>query len=107
MMNTRILCSKFPLNSPFYASQSDHKCLSLSSFRYRFFAQVPGTHFYHSHSSFQRGDGAFGAYTVREPREQDPLGDLYDEDKTEHVVFLQEYFHKVRVDTHIKSWSVM
>ena len=29
-------------------------------------SQVPGTHFWHSHVSFQRGDGAFGGYVVRQ-----------------------------------------
>jgi len=57
---------------------------------------VPGTHFYHSHLSFQRGDGAFGAFVVREAPEDDVHAGLYDEDLTEHVIFPQEWFHEVR-----------
>ncbi len=64
-------------------------------FVYKFLAQVPGTHFYHSHTSFQRGDGAFGAYVVRQPKELEHHGDQYDEDLTEHYIMLQEYFHIV------------
>ena len=51
--------------------------------------------FYHSHVSFQRGDGNFGTYIVRQTPENDPNSDLYDYDLTEHVIFPQEWFHKV------------
>ena len=57
--------------------------------------QMPGTHFWHSHTSFQRGDGAFGSYVVRQPHDVDHHGDLYDEDRTEHIIFVQEFFHIV------------
>ncbi len=62
-----------------------------ANFKYEFVAATPGTHFWHSHTSFQRGDGAFGAYTVRQP--DDPHAHLYDEDLTEHTIFVQEWFH--------------
>ncbi|TRY73881.1 hypothetical protein TCAL_12804 [Tigriopus californicus] len=64
-----------------------------SKFRYSFEAVVPGTHFYHSHNSFQRGDGAFGPYIVREKASHDAHRSLYDHDLSEHVIFPQEWFH--------------
>ena len=54
-----------------------------------------GTHFWHSHSLYQRGDGAFGAYVVRQDFDTDPHSNLYDVDMTDHVIFTQEYFHAV------------
>ena len=64
-------------------------------FVYNFKADVSGTMFYHSHVSFQRGDGNFGTYIVRQTPENEPNADLYDYDLTEHVIFPQEWFHKV------------
>ena len=72
------------------------------SFRYKFVAQETGTHFYHSHSSYQRGDGAFGSFIVREIAEDDPQSSLYDYDLTEHILFPQEWFHIVRYCYHKK-----
>ena len=51
--------------------------------------------FYHSHMSFQKGDGLFGPYIVRKPAGTDPNDHLYDYDLTEHLIFPQEWFHKV------------
>ena len=51
--------------------------------------------FYHSHLSFQRGDGLFGPYIVRMIKEQDPNSNEYDFDLTEHFISVQEWFHKV------------
>ena len=51
--------------------------------------------FYHSHMSFQKGDGLFGPYIVRRPAGTDPNDHLYDYDLTEHLIFPQEWFHKV------------
>ncbi len=56
-------------------------------------ASTPGTHFHHSHLSFQRADGNFGALIVREPN--DPNARHYDRDLTEHIIFPQEWFHMV------------
>ena len=36
--------------------------------------------FYHSHTSFQRGDGLFGPLVVHGPQETEPHYDLYDHD---------------------------
>ena len=62
-------------------------------FVYKFQARTTGTMFYHSHTSFQRGDGAFGPYIVRRTAETDPQTHLYDFDLTEHLIFPQEWFH--------------
>ena len=51
--------------------------------------------FWHSHVSFQRGDGLFGPYIVRRPVGNDPNDYLYDFDLTEHFIFPQEWFHIV------------
>ena len=67
----------------------------LNRFVYKFEAQTTGTMFYHSHVSFQRGDGLFGPYIVREIEGNDPNYDLYDFDLTEHYIFPQEWFHTV------------
>lgn len=67
-----------------------------SKFVYKFKARTSGTMFYHSHMSFQRGDGLFGPYIVRQPVGQDPNDYLYDYDLTEHLIFAQEWFHMVR-----------
>ena len=64
-------------------------------FRYKFKANVAGTSFYHSHSSFQRGDGLSGPYIVRTPADEDPNSNQYDFDLTEHYITVQEWFHKV------------
>ena len=73
-----------------------------AEFVYRFRASVPGTHFWHSHNSYQRGDGHFGPYVVRQPRSEDPLARLYDEDRTDHILFLQEFFHEPTREAFVK-----
>ena len=51
--------------------------------------------FYHSHTSFQRGDGLFGPYIVRTLNDLDPNFHEYDFDLTQHYISVQEWFHKV------------
>ena len=65
-------------------------------FQYKFEAEESGSMFYHSHLSFQRGDGLFGPYIVRTIKEQDPNSKEYDFDLTEHFISVQEWFHKVK-----------
>ena len=72
--------------------------LIMRRFRYKFKADTVGSMFYHSHSSFQRGDGLFGPYIVRTNRALDPNGDEYDLDLTEHYIHVQEWFHKVKLN---------
>jgi FtsP/CotA-like multicopper oxidase with cupredoxin domain len=62
-------------------------------FRYTFEAENSGTHFWHSHIGMQRGDGAFGALIVREPRSRDPHSSLYDLDLSEHILIVQDWTH--------------
>ncbi|XP_078367750.1 uncharacterized protein LOC144651673 [Oculina patagonica] len=44
--------------------------LPRQSFTYRFIANPPGTHWYHSHNELQRVDGLFGALIVRRSKEK-------------------------------------
>ena len=44
--------------------------LPRQSFSYRFIADPPGTHWYHSHNELQRIDGLFGALIVRRSKEK-------------------------------------
>jgi hypothetical protein len=46
---------------------------------------------------FQRGDGHFGAYVVRQTPQDDPQSKLYDYDLTEHIIIAQEWFHAVKI----------
>ncbi|XP_017770706.1 PREDICTED: laccase-2-like isoform X2 [Nicrophorus vespilloides] len=62
-----------------------------SIFRYNFTAVNGGTHFWHSHTGMQRGDGAFGAFIVRTPAAADPHSQLYDYDLTQHTISLLDW----------------
>uniref|UniRef100_A0A182Q0P9 Uncharacterized protein n=1 Tax=Anopheles farauti TaxID=69004 RepID=A0A182Q0P9_9DIPT len=63
-----------------------------TTFRYTFRADNPGTHFWHSHTGMQRGDGAFGALIIRKDNDIHNL--LYDEDLSEHVMTVQDWGHE-------------
>ncbi|ESO97324.1 hypothetical protein LOTGIDRAFT_114905, partial [Lottia gigantea] len=60
-------------------------------FRYEFTVNPSGTHWYHSHVGFQIADGLFGPFVVRQPKETDPNGALYDEDLSEHIVMISDW----------------
>nr|XP_045582741.1 laccase-4-like isoform X1 [Procambarus clarkii] len=62
-----------------------------TTFRYHFLADNPGTHYWHSHSGMQRTDGMFGSFVVREPREDDPQKDLYDDDDYHHIFVITDW----------------
>ncbi|XP_037958323.1 uncharacterized protein LOC119687869 [Teleopsis dalmanni] len=64
-----------------------------STFRYTFKADNSGTHFWHSHTGMQRGDGVFGSLIIRRPRITDPHAHLYDFDLSEHVMIVQDWVH--------------
>lgn len=68
-----------------------------STFRYQFNATHSGTHFWHSHSGMQRADGAAGALIIRKPKSQDPHGNLYDHDRSEHVMIVTDWIHELSV----------
>ncbi|XP_015589578.1 L-ascorbate oxidase isoform X2 [Cephus cinctus] len=62
-----------------------------ATFRYNFIAATAGTHFWHSHSGLQRGDGMFGPLIIRVPPSKDHHKDLYDFD--EHNMLIQDWGH--------------
>ncbi|XP_059481594.1 uncharacterized protein LOC132200266 [Neocloeon triangulifer] len=66
-----------------------------STFRYNFVADSPGTHFWHSHSGVQRGDGVFGALIIQDPK--DAHSNLYDFDLPEHTIVLNDWYHEATV----------
>ncbi|XP_045762877.1 laccase-4-like [Maniola jurtina] len=68
-----------------------------STFRYQFNASHSGTHFWHSHSGMQRADGAAGGFIIRKPKSQDPFGDMYDYDRSEHVMIVTDWIHELSV----------
>lgn len=61
------------------------------TFRYEFLADNVGTHFWHSHTGMQRGDGAFGALIIKQPMELDVHRGLYDVDSSDHHILLQDW----------------
>ncbi|CAK9821202.1 LCC4 [Anthophora plagiata] len=67
-----------------------------SSFRYDYVATEAGTHFWHSHLGFQRGDGVFGALIVRVPPKINWHYDLYDVD--EHTILISDWTHELGID---------
>ncbi|KAF5271888.1 hypothetical protein FQA39_LY18812 [Lamprigera yunnana] len=65
-----------------------------TSFRYQWLASNVGSHFWHSHTGFQKMDGLTGRIIVREQKSNDPHRLLYDYDLSEHVIFLQDWAHE-------------
>ncbi|KAH8329363.1 hypothetical protein KR074_008677, partial [Drosophila pseudoananassae] len=65
-----------------------------ATFRYSFPADLSGTHFWHSHTGMQRGDGVFGALIIRKPKATEPHGALYDFDLSDHVMVVQDWIHE-------------
>ena len=74
-------------------------------FSYKWKAVIPGSNWYHSHSSYQRGDGLLGMYIVRLPPEQEVHSLHYDFDLTDHYIIAQEWFHGVR-DKHLHCFII-
>ncbi|XP_078042066.1 uncharacterized protein LOC144472650 [Augochlora pura] len=67
-------------------------------FRYQFYANNSGTHFWHSHVGLQKMNGVAGSLIVRLPAEQDPSKDLYDYDLSSHVLFLSDWMNENSVE---------
>ncbi|KAB7498531.1 Laccase-5, partial [Armadillidium nasatum] len=65
-------------------------------FRYHFIADPAGTHFWHSHSGFQRADGMIGSLIVRS--RNDSHKSLYDVDDPEHVILVTDWMDKLGID---------
>lgn len=66
-----------------------------TTFQYKFRASAVGTHMYHAHSAADAADGLAGAFIVRQSPRLDPLRSLYDEDATEHTIFVAEWGHSM------------
>ncbi|KAJ4431309.1 hypothetical protein ANN_19906 [Periplaneta americana] len=64
-----------------------------ATFRYDFYANNPGTFYYHSHDGLQKLDGLQGNLVIRRTKEQDPSSSLYDYDLPAHEVFVTDWFH--------------
>ncbi|XP_014604884.1 PREDICTED: L-ascorbate oxidase-like isoform X2 [Polistes canadensis] len=67
-----------------------------STFRYNYVATEIGTHFWHSHIGFQRGDGLFGPLIVRAPPSKNWHKDSYDVD--EFTLTLYDWTHNMGTD---------
>ncbi|XP_063981172.1 uncharacterized protein LOC135164603 [Diachasmimorpha longicaudata] len=63
-----------------------------STFRYHYTAATAGTHFWHSHIGYQRGDGVSGALIVRPQESKDRHKKLYDVD--EHIITIFDWDHR-------------
>ncbi|KAL1123234.1 hypothetical protein AAG570_002321, partial [Ranatra chinensis] len=70
-----------------------------TTFRYNYLASTPGTHFWHSHTGTQRGDGVFGPLVVRVSPERDVHRGLYDEDLVEHTLVVLDWVHDTGVSS--------
>ncbi len=78
---------------------------SPGKFQYRFTPFEPGTHWFHSHSGLQRADGLMGSFIIRESSRTDPHWGLYDEDRAEDVVFLNDWYHETLVSVYeTETW---
>ncbi|KYQ58207.1 Laccase-4, partial [Trachymyrmex zeteki] len=64
-----------------------------ATFQYNYIATEAGTHFWHSHTGFQRGDGVFGPLIVRVPPKMNWHQDLYDYD--EHTLIVADWVHEL------------
>ncbi|XP_070536992.1 uncharacterized protein [Ptychodera flava] len=74
--------------------------------RYEFVADPAGTHFWHSHTGYQRADGAYGALIVREPEETDPLRQFYDFDDYGHTLLIQDWTYDLAISVIMKRTHI-
>ena len=79
--------------------------------RYEFIAEPSGTHWYHSHTGLQVGEGLFGAFIVREPNTKDPNNGLYNEDLSDHVMVINGWLDTTELYRYLKEmhdlWEYM
>ncbi|XP_018332567.1 laccase-2 [Agrilus planipennis] len=68
-----------------------------TTFRYKFQPKVAGSFWWHSHAACQR-DGIYGALIIRQPKEKDRQGYLYDYDESSHVIAVQDWFNRTCYD---------
>ena len=76
-------------------------------FFFRFKAQDPGTHFWHAHSGFQRTDGVFGSFIIRQTKFLDKHAILYDEDLPEHTIMLNDWLNKMGAASFVAGHHAM
>ncbi|XP_069675464.1 uncharacterized protein [Periplaneta americana] len=69
-----------------------------NTFRYQFYANQPGTFYWHSHDGIQKSDGLQGSLVVRRPRDHEPNGQLYDYDLPAHVIVISDWSHRPAID---------
>lgn len=79
-------------------------------FRYEFTADPAGTHWYHSHTGLQVGEGLIGAFIVREPKSHDPNSALYEEDLSDHVMIINDWLDVTQLYRYLEEmhdlWEV-
>lgn len=52
----------------------------------------------------QRGDGVYGAYIIRQPKEDDYHRALYDYDLPEHIISILDWTKKLTIDKFIMNY---
>ncbi|XP_076619283.1 uncharacterized protein LOC143340829 isoform X2 [Colletes latitarsis] len=65
-----------------------------TTFRYNYYANNPGTHFWHAHTGLHKMDGVFGSLIFRQPEEYDPNSWLYDFDLANHVIVINDWMNE-------------
>lgn len=82
----------YQVGTPYYDGVDGISQCSIQSnydFTYQFKAWPAGTHWYHSHTGVQYGDGLRGLLLVKDP--DDPNKALYDHDLLEHMLLIADY----------------
>ncbi|KAG7209471.1 hypothetical protein KM043_015558 [Ampulex compressa] len=69
-----------------------------NTFRYQWYADNQGTHFWHAHSALHKMDGLFGSLIVRQPEIYDPNNKLYNYDLSEHVILINDWMHEASTE---------
>ncbi|XP_033342197.2 uncharacterized protein LOC117229675 [Megalopta genalis] len=67
---------------------------SATTFRYQFYANNAGTHFWHAHTGLNKMDGVFGSLIIREPAKNEPNWKLYNFDLANHVIVINDWMRE-------------
>ncbi|XP_031349751.1 laccase-1-like [Photinus pyralis] len=70
-----------------------------NAFRYKWKADNPGTHFWHSHTGFQKMDGISGSLIIRQTSSRDHHSSAFNNDLSEHVIVLNDWHHYLTSET--------
>ncbi|KZC07550.1 Laccase-5, partial [Dufourea novaeangliae] len=62
-----------------------------NTFRYQFYGNNGGTHFWHAHTGLQKTDGIFGSLVIREPSKDEPNAHLYNFDLANHLIVINDW----------------